>query len=152
MIRLSTLLLGLVLLTGSACKKRNQVPESASIVLSKTACFGTCPIYQMTINGNGLATFEGERFTDKIGSFSKQLTEQETKDLFRQLATYDWNSFQDSYPAQVTDLPSVIFHFNFKDVKKKVSVRGEHPPTLDVINNMLSNIAESDGWTSSNSK
>ncbi len=152
MIRLSTLLLGLVLLTGSACKKRNQVPESASIVLSKTACFGTCPIYQMTINGNGLATFEGERFTDKIGSFSKQLTEQETKDLFRQLATYDWNSFQDSYPAQVTDLPSVIFHFNFKDVKKKVSVRGEHPPTLDVIDNMLSNIAESDGWTSSNSK
>jgi hypothetical protein len=106
----------------------------------------------MTINGNGLATFEGERFTDKIGSFSKQLTEQETKDLFRQLATYDWNSFQDSYPTQVTDLPSVIFHFNFKDVKKKVSVRGEHPPTLDVINNMLSNIAESDGWTSSNSK
>jgi len=146
--RLSMILLGLVLLTGSACKKRNQVPESAQIVFKKTACFGTCPIYQMTISGNGLATFEGERFTEKIGSYTKQFTKAQTQEIFKDLEGYDWESFEDHYPSQVSDLPSVIFEFRFKKTNKRITVRGEHPATLDVLDNMLSQIAESDGWVS----
>lgn len=148
MTRLSYLLLGLVLLAVTSCKNRNQVPETASIEFSRTACFGTCPIYKMTILGSGLATFEGERFTEKLGSFSIQLSEKDTKALFQQLDTFDWAGFKDIYPTEVSDLPGVVFQFNYKQTSKKVVVRGEHPNTLDVLQSVLSTIAESDGWTS----
>ncbi|MFT5513707.1 MAG: hypothetical protein ACI8SE_002116 [Bacteroidia bacterium] len=150
--RLSVILLGVSLLTASACKNRNQVPEIASVVFSRTVCYGTCPVYTMTITGNGLATFEGERFTDKIGSFTKQFSEVEAKTLFEDLATYSWAAFKDEYPASVSDLPSTVFQFTYKDTNKKVIVSGEHPSALDVLEHRLSKIAESDGWTASNSK
>lgn len=150
--RLSVILLGLVLLTASACKTRNQDPNTASIFFSRTACYGTCPIYTMTITGDGVATFEGERFTDKIGIFTKQLTEIETKTLFEDLSAYSWSEFKDEYPASVSDLPSILYHFSNSNIDKKVIVSGEHPPALDVLENRLSTIAESDGWTASNSK
>lgn len=148
--RLSALLLGLVLLTGTSCKNRNQVPESSYIVFQQTACFGTCPIYKMTINGSGKIDFEGERFTKKIGSYTKQLSAQETKDLFSKVYDFSWDSFKEDYPTQVSDLPSVVFELNYKEVSKKVVVRGEHPAELDVLQNILSDIAESDGWTNLN--
>ena len=150
--RLSVILLGLVLLAAPACKNRKQVPETASMVFSRTVCYGTCPVYTMTITGNGLATFEGERFTDKIGTFTKQFSEVETKTLFEDLATYSWTAFKDEYPASVSDLPSTVFQFTYKGTNKKVIVSGEHPSSLDVLEDKLSKIAESDGWTASNSK
>ena len=146
-------MLGLVLLTGfSSCKNRNQVPETASIAFAQTACFGTCPIYTMTISGSGLATFEGERFTDKIGSFTKQMTAKETKNLFNQVYDFSWNDFKENYPTQVSDLPSTVFELNYKEISKRVRVTGEHPAELDVLQTILSNIAESDGWTDMNTQ
>src|SRR5256885_15475138 len=37
------------------------------ITLSRTACFGTCPIYTVTISTNGTVSFEGRRFTKVQG-------------------------------------------------------------------------------------
>ncbi|MFT5723659.1 MAG: hypothetical protein ACI9JN_000776 [Bacteroidia bacterium] len=150
--RLTFVLLGLVIISSSACKSKTDALTEASINFRRTACFGTCPIYDMTIAGSGLVTFKGERFTPKIGNFTKQLTGDETKALFDQLYGFDWTSFDDHYPTQVTDLPRTIVELNYKDIRKKVIVIGEHPAELDVVHNILSKLAESDGWTDMNTQ
>ena len=139
------LVIGLAL---TSCKSAYRVPNTAKIHYERTACFGTCPIYILTVDHTGLARFEGKQFTEKIGVFTKQLSAQETKQLFKQLSEEDWNSYKEQYKANVTDLPSTIFKFDHKKISKEVVVTGEHPTSLDVLSNTLSEIAESDGWTS----
>ncbi|MCI0516543.1 MAG: DUF6438 domain-containing protein, partial [Woeseiaceae bacterium] len=39
-----------------------------SITLERTACYGTCPMYKVTIASEGAVTFEGQRFTKTIGT------------------------------------------------------------------------------------
>ena len=45
-------------------------PDYASLVitLERTACFGTCPIYKLTVYGDGRVEYEGERFVTVTGS------------------------------------------------------------------------------------
>ncbi len=145
--RYSFIILGLIGMAFTSCQTAKKVPKTASIEYQRTACFGTCPIYTMTIDGSGLATFEGKRFTEKIGSFTKQLTKDETKTLFNRLRQEDWNNFQTNYKTRITDLPSTVFRFNYKKISKEVVVTGEHPEVLDVLSKTLSKIAESDGWS-----
>jgi hypothetical protein len=147
MTRLLYVFLGLVVFGSSSCKKKENAQSTALIELRKTVCYGTCPIYQMTINGSGEMTFNGERFTDKIGNFTKTLNEEETKSIFTTLESFQWLQFKDRYPAQVSDLPSTIIHFRYKDIDKTIVIIGEHPAILDVIDDKLSNMANSDGWT-----
>ncbi|MBO6515689.1 MAG: hypothetical protein JJ975_03970 [Bacteroidia bacterium] len=146
--RYAFILMGLVGITLFSCRTAQNAPRDASIVYQRTACFGTCPIYSLTITGQGEATFEGKRFTEKIGAFTKQLSKDETKSLFRTLNAQDWASLDSIYPSQISDLPSTVFAFRYKKTNKEVVVTGEHPASLDVVSKLLSEIAESDGWTS----
>ncbi len=133
-----------------SCAGKKSVPATSSIHFERTACFGACPIYTLVINGEGLAQFEGKRFTEKIGSFEKQLSKEDTKALFDLLNSTEWNSFADEYPTDITDLPGILFKYNHKKVSKQIVVYGEHPEQLDVLSEYLSKIAESDGWTNLN--
>lgn len=144
--RYGIILIGLLALTLGSCKR---VPPSAYIEFQRTPCFGGCPIYTLKIDGSGMATFEGKRFTEKIGSYSKQLTKEETQKLFNALKEKEWENYKDEYPTRSTDLPSTIFRFHYKKTSKVVVVSGEHPDELDVLSDMLVSIVDSDGWTSS---
>lgn len=42
-------------------------PGNPVIVLSEGACFGTCPIYDMTLRPNGTFSLYGERFVKETG-------------------------------------------------------------------------------------
>jgi hypothetical protein len=140
----------LVAIAFVSCAGKKSVPSTASIHFQRTACFGACPIYTLTINGEGLAEFHGERFTDKIGRYQKQLSREDTKALFELLNSADWTTFEDEYPTKVTDLPGILFKYNYKKVSKQIVIYGEHPEQLDVFSEYLSKIAESDGWTNLN--
>ncbi len=135
----------------SGCK-RNAPTPSSEIYFKKTSCFGTCPIYSMTIQGSGLATFEGIRFTEKIGKHTKELSSEEVKRIFNGLASLDWNEIDELYPTNISDLPSTIIKLKHRKIDRKVIIAGEHPAFLDVIDDELSKIAMSDGWTSVNSE
>ena len=147
---LNVLLLGFTLISIGACKSAKKLPKTVSIYFQQTACFGACPIHKMTIGTNGSIAYEGERFTKKLGSYSKQLDEKETKELFDLFEKQDWNGFKSEYPTNYSDLPSTVIRFKFKDTDKKVIITGEHPDNLDVLVQRLSQIAESDGWTNLN--
>lgn len=48
-------------------------PEAAAvagepITLATGPCFGTCPVYRVTIRADGSGTFEGQRFTEVTGT------------------------------------------------------------------------------------
>lgn len=44
-----------------------ELPPDASIRLQRTACFGWCPVYSVTIDARGIVTYEGERSVRVVG-------------------------------------------------------------------------------------
>ena len=83
------------------------------ITLERTACFGTCPMYTLTIKGDGSVTFDGKRFTKTIGTANGKITPADFRSLVREFEKINYFSLPDSYtpgtrecPQRVTDMPS----------------------------------------------
>jgi hypothetical protein len=41
--------------------------ENTSVTMSRGVCFGTCPVYTVTVYGNGSVFYEGRMFVEKEG-------------------------------------------------------------------------------------
>lgn len=147
---LNVLLLGFILISASACKSSKDLQANGSIFFQQTACFGACPIHHMTITTDGKVKYEGERFTKKLGSFTKQLDKSETRKLFEFFDSPVWNEYKSEYPTNSSDLPSTIIRFTYGKTNKKVIITGEHPSSLDVYVKRLTQIVESEGWVNQN--
>jgi hypothetical protein len=44
-----------------------------SVTLRRGPCFGRCPVYDVTLAADGVATWSGERFVDRVGRFQGQV-------------------------------------------------------------------------------
>ena len=47
------------------------VPSIRYVSLSRTACYGTCPVYSVTIDADGSITFQGREFVKSLGKQTK---------------------------------------------------------------------------------
>jgi hypothetical protein len=102
-------------LVATAVAQEPGVPPDASISLQRTSCYGSCPIYTVTIDARGTVTYDGERFVRVIGRRTAQVG---TSIVARLLATADRIRFfemRDAYRViehpdgtitAVTDLPT----------------------------------------------
>lgn len=90
--------------------------------LIKSGCYGTCPIYSISIDENRQIKFEGKRFVDAIGTYNWIMNE---KDFNTLLALID-KKFKSDYTLnmQVLDLPLTLI--NIKN-KYQVKFKGECP-------------------------
>lgn len=119
-----------VLALAAACAPRSYTPyygtpgayhpdttERDQVTLERTACFGFCPIYKVTIDERDILLFEGERFVAEAdGAVSKRLAEGTFNRLVAILRAYNFTAFDAAYPNEAgsncpqlaTDSPSVI--------------------------------------------
>lgn len=118
----------------------------AKIEFQKGACFGSCPVFKMVIYQGGLATYEGQRFTDRMGLHAKQLDGETYKELVKAFdAANIWN-FQNTYKAQVPDLPTVTITYYKDDNVKTIKGKDGRPDKVVELEKMLNKVAESGGW------
>ena len=96
---------------------RPDTTERDQVTLERTACFGFCPIYKVTVDERDILLFEGERFVAEAdGAISKRLAEGSFNRLVEILRAYDFTAFDAAYPNEAgsncpqlaTDSPSVI--------------------------------------------
>lgn len=114
-----------VIFTGSS--KPGQSSSDDSIALERTACFGTCPIYTVTISADGTVSFEGRRFTKVQGSASGHITAAAFRDLAGEFEKVDYFSLPDEFtpgtklcPNMVTDMPSANTSIRLNGKAKRV--------------------------------
>jgi hypothetical protein len=97
------------------------------ITLERTPCFGSCPVYKVTITSEGSVTFVGDRFTKTMGTAKGKIT----PDAFRQLAAefekINYFSLPDRFeggtpecPQVVTDMPGASTAIRFRGRSKGV--------------------------------
>lgn len=83
--------------------------RQVALTLERTACFGACPIYTVTIYTDGTVEYHGERFVTTEGEQTGSIDPETVQQLiagFEAAGYFDWN---DEYTNMgVSDLPTII--------------------------------------------
>ena len=101
-----------------------------TLQISKTPCYGKCPIYTLNIDQDGSAHFEGERFTDIKGTHDTVLSKADMDTLKTRLSEADFHNLDSLYYDEMTtDLPSTVFTLKAPkaDYRKRVEAINEIP-------------------------
>jgi Domain of unknown function (DUF6438) len=87
--------------------------SAVRITLERGPCFGTCPIYTVTLDGSGAVRFEGRRFVADTGVSTGTVPRARIDSLVAELEAGGYFGFADRYIAgepacerYATDLPS----------------------------------------------
>jgi len=90
----------------SASRSHGHAPLAT---LERTACYGTCPVYKLTVYRDGTVEYTGVQFVKVTGKATGQITEDqvdEIEDLFLQSEYLKLKDAEHSY--QVSDMQSAI--------------------------------------------
>jgi acetamidase/formamidase len=99
-----------------------------AITLERTACFGTCPMYQVTVTSDGTVTFNGERFTKTTGVAKGKISRESFRQLVAEFEKINYFALPDAYapgtpvcPQRITDMPSANTSIRLKGKAKSVA-------------------------------
>jgi hypothetical protein len=132
-----------------SCKPPGSIEkfENSRIGMKKTECYGTCPVYEITISGSGKALYEGKKHVKKTGKFEKQLSPKETLKLFCAFEASNFTDFRQEYTDEVTDLPTTFLSFTHRGFSKTIKDYYNAPIELKKLEKMVEEVADSEGWT-----
>jgi hypothetical protein len=114
------LVLAVLCLAGCKDGAGPAVQEPVKISLSRSACFGFCPIYQVTLSDNGSVVYEGTRFVVVKGKKEYGVPMEEVAALAAKFDAANFFSLKDEYRAQITDNPTYTVTFTRGDKTKTV--------------------------------
>jgi uncharacterized protein DUF6438 len=99
----------------SAAAGQVSADSAVRITLERGPCFGTCPVYAVTLDGSGAVLFEGRRFVADTGISTGSVPPARVDSLVVELIARGYFDFADRYRAgepgceqYATDLPTVI--------------------------------------------
>ena len=154
----------LALLLGLAACGRSPAPDPQAnpaaaeghLSLERRPCFGTCPVYTVTLERSGAVIFEGRRFVADTGTHTASIPAARADSLFRALDAAGWFALADRYSMGepgcehfATDLPSVITEVRMDGRVKRV----EHdhgctdaPAALDQLERRIDEVTDVGKW------
>lgn len=135
----------------------NKSPEQeldAVITLERTVCFGFCPVYKLTVYGDGRVEYDGQQYVEVAGKQTSQLTPQQVKELLDLFEQADYFKLEDEYIAPVTDLPSTITSLTLNGKTKTIVNFGgclegsplPAPPALCELETRIDEVVNTAQW------
>ena len=125
------------------------LPEmpARGIRLERTACFGACPIYVVTLDSGGGARYRGEMYVTNVGTYTGTFDPAVFATLTARLHEAGFSLMQDRYSVPVTDLPAMILTVSFADTTKRVWDYGDAgPAVLDSLAKSIDSLVATISW------
>jgi hypothetical protein len=125
------------------------VSQQAALTLERTACFGFCPIYKLTVYGNGKVVYEGKRFVKVTGTRTTTISQTAVRKLIADFQKINYFKLQDSYTGGHTDAPSAITSLTMGKKQKTVNhyLASPNAPTqLTDLENQIDAVVNSKQW------
>jgi hypothetical protein len=123
-----------------------------AITMERTACHGTCPIYKLTIEGNGDVIYEGQDFVQVKGKQTASLGPAQIQDLVSAFEQAKFVTLTDYTHEDATDSPSVITSITRNGKTKTINhYYGDSsaPQALFDLESKIDEITNSKQWTGS---
>jgi hypothetical protein len=160
------LFLSLILLVACATpaqkntnKNKNQPPSTTQntgqsagqiteITLERTACFGACPMYKVTLRSDGTATYKGEQYVERKGTYNG--TFHGFHRLVQLIEKQGYFNLKDEYTIEATDMPSAITSVVRAGKRKTITHYGDSGPVeLWAIEQAIDGVVANARWDKS---
>jgi hypothetical protein len=117
--------------------------------IERTACFGLCPTYTMTIYADGFVEYNGIRAVDKIGAYTRTISQARMDSIVTCAKEIGFMEMDASYDDEmVMDLPSATTTVVIEGEKKSVMRRYDFPKRILTLEKLFDNIMNSGSWLS----
>lgn len=120
------------------------------VTLQRGACYGACPIYEVTLRRDGSAAWLGEAFTPRTGEYAGRIRTYEfarLADFIERCRFFDW---KDEYSEPVTDNPTFVLQVSRgRKVKRVRQYATDEPPDFWVVAELVDALANDIEWTPS---
>jgi hypothetical protein len=156
----------IVLLASCARSQSTSAPADGSppavslvpaITLERTACFGGCPVYTVSVSPTGEVQYEGKAHVRKLGAASAKVPSERVDALLSELERGGYFTFADRYTSPepacgryVTDSPSAISSVTVPGRTKRIVHDygcGGAPGALVVLERRIDEALNSGQWT-----
>jgi TonB family protein len=117
-----------------ACSPPNTAPpespasEDDFVVLARSGCYGPCPVYSVTVVGNGEITWDGKMFVEARGSKQSRIPPERARALIDLFRTADVWSLCRSYSQSITDSSAAEITISLGGQIKRVHDYAESSP------------------------
>jgi hypothetical protein len=127
------------------------IDVNTSITLERTECFGVCPAYSLSIQGDGSVSYLGTSFVKVVGEASSQVPVSDVQALVDEMwaAGYLEMNEPTACDGTYTDAPSVITSLTLGAQTHRVShYHGNpcSPAALTEIEDRIDEVAGSERW------
>lgn len=125
-------------------------PEKLVIKLERTACFGNCPVYSLTVNGDGTVVYEGKDFVRTKGIRQATISMAAIYQILAKFDEAEYFSLKDSYTGfGKSDMPhantSISMGNRTKSIKHYMGDQSA-PKKLTELENKIDEIVNSAQW------
>jgi len=132
----------------------NQKPDHIHIDelnFSTDGCFGTCPIFDLTIAANGIATYDAKGYNKQEGKFAGRIDQGSLNRLFDTINYMGLNSLKSTYSVPWTDDRGGTLEIKYDGGKTKKIVDYGMIGTFGLKNlyDQLAKLRDSQKWTKS---
>lgn len=157
-----------VLLAMASCVRREAVLPAAevnqsvagaqpAITLERTACFGSCPVYRISVTPSGTVRYEGKAHVRRVGPDSTHIARQQVDTLLADIEQAGYFTFDDRYVGSeracgryATDSPSVITSVTLRGRTKTITHDygcSGAPGALTILERRIDETLGSSRWT-----
>jgi hypothetical protein len=138
-------------LAAAGARAESQITK---IVLERTSCFGTCPVYTLTVLSSGEVEFAGEDHVKVTGSQTGHISPKEFARLVKKIDEINFFNLRSRYDGKnpdgsgttVTDLPTKKTSVTRGGETKTVENYFRGPPGLSELENLIDEVAKSAKW------
>jgi len=126
-------------------------PRSVVIRLERGPCYGSCPVYGMTLYGDGTVRYDGKDHVRVRGSQTAAIAPDSVRSLVEEIERSGFFSLNDAYTqVSITDAPSAVVYVAADGRKKQVShYLGDFkaPKALETLENRIDEVSGASRWT-----
>lgn len=131
---LACLALFFVACGGSKNIRNTEIPDNFYVEISKGACFGTCPIFDISVDASGEVVYRPERFAPDSTEFQQNLSKKDLKALVHLLKSANLNKYKSAYDnPNISDLPMTELACKMDDYDRSIQMRSDVPPELTTL-------------------
>jgi hypothetical protein len=126
-------------------------PQSVVIRLERGPCYGTCPVYGVTLYGDGTVRYDGKDHVRIRGSQTAVIAPDTVRSLVEEIERCGFFSLNDAYTqVSIADAPSAVVYVAADGKKKQVRHYLDDfkaPKSLETLENRIDEVSGTRRWT-----
>ena len=121
--------------------------DVSEIKISTSLCFGTCPVFELTINKKRQAVYNAKKFNGLAGIYETSLSQTTFTGLVGLLSYINPGSLKTSYQVGSTDHQTIELELHYNGLTRKIRDYGlEGTFGLQQLYRLLFRLRETEAW------